>query len=69
MIRNISIKGEVVTLTLALKSERSPLKNVLVSKIEEAVSRLPEVSSVQVDVVALSRGNPNIRATKCKVAF
>ena len=32
MIRDIRIKGEMVTLTLALKSDRSPLKKELVSQ-------------------------------------
>jgi ATP-binding protein involved in chromosome partitioning len=55
MIRNISIQDGVVTLTLALKSERSPLKKVLIGEIEKVLGALPEVSSVQVEVVALSR--------------
>jgi len=48
MIRNISIKGDVVTLTLALKSDRSPLKKVLIGEIEQVVGALPGVSKVQV---------------------
>lgn len=48
MIRDISIMGDVITLTLALKSERSLLKDVLITKIEEAVGSLPDVSSIQV---------------------
>ncbi|MBU0663941.1 MAG: Mrp/NBP35 family ATP-binding protein [Proteobacteria bacterium] len=55
MIRNISIQDGVVTLTLALKSKRSPLKKVLIGEIEKVLGALPEVSSVQVEVVALSR--------------
>ena len=55
MIRNISIKGDVVTLTLALKSDRSPLKKVFVSEIEKVVGALPGVSSVQVEVITLSK--------------
>lgn len=55
MIRNISIKGDVVTLSLALKSDRSPLKKVFVSEIEKVVGALPGVSSVQVETVTLSK--------------
>ncbi|MHB8810130.1 MAG: P-loop NTPase [Desulfobulbaceae bacterium] len=54
MIRNITIKGDAVTLTLALKSDRSPIKDVMVNEIEKAVGTLPGVSSVLVEVVALS---------------
>lgn len=54
MIRNISIKKDVVTLTLALKSERSPLRKVFIREIEKAVGVLPDVSLVQVEVIALS---------------
>lgn len=55
MIRNITIKDNVVNLNLALKSERSPLKNVLIRQMEQAVGALPGVSSVQVGVITLSR--------------
>lgn len=55
MIRNISIKDDVVTLTLALKSDRSPLKKVLIKEIEQVVGALPEVSSVQVEITILSQ--------------
>lgn len=55
MIKNISVKGGAVTLDLALKSERSPLRKVLVAKIEKAVGALPGVSSVQVGIIALRR--------------
>ncbi len=55
MIRNLSTKGNVVSLTLALKSDRSPLKNKLISKIKQAVGTVPEVSSVQVDVTTLTK--------------
>ncbi|MBU1986729.1 MAG: Mrp/NBP35 family ATP-binding protein [Proteobacteria bacterium] len=55
MIRNISIKGGAVTLSLALKSDRSPLKKVLIGEIEKVLGALPEVSSVQVEVITLSR--------------
>ncbi|WP_217907651.1 Mrp/NBP35 family ATP-binding protein [Desulfosediminicola ganghwensis] len=53
MIRNISIHDDVVTLNLALKSKRSPLKNVFIRQIEKALVGLPGISAVQVDVIAL----------------
>ena len=55
MIRNLSIKGDVVKLTLALRSDRSPLKKVFIREIEKVVGTLPGVSSVQVEVITLSR--------------
>lgn len=55
MIRNISIDDDRVTLSLALRSERSPLRKVFIREIERAVGDLPGVSSVQVEVIALSR--------------
>ncbi|MFH2123888.1 MAG: Mrp/NBP35 family ATP-binding protein [Pseudomonadota bacterium] len=55
MIRDISVKGDIVTLSLALKSDRSPLKKVLTGEIEKVLSALPEISSVQVKVITLSR--------------
>lgn len=55
MIRNIIIKGDTVTITLAMKSERSPLKSVLVADIERAVGSLPGVAAVRVETVTLSR--------------
>ena len=54
MIRDIRIKGEVVTLNLALKSDRSPLKKLFTGEIEKVVGALPGVSSVQVEVIALT---------------
>jgi len=54
MIRNVIIKDDVVTLTLALKSEKSPLKKGFVDEIEKAVGTVPEVSSVKIEVVVLS---------------
>ena len=54
MIRNISIKDDTVALTLALKSDHSPLKKVFVREINGVVSAIPGVSSVQVEVVSLS---------------
>ncbi|MCB2184096.1 MAG: Mrp/NBP35 family ATP-binding protein [Desulfobulbaceae bacterium] len=55
MIRNVSVEGGRVTLTLAVKSERSPLKKVLIKQIKDAVGALPDVSSVEVDVTTLTR--------------
>lgn len=55
LIRDITLKDGVVSLTLALKSDRSPLKKVLIGQIKQAVGALPEVSSVQVEVLTLSR--------------
>ncbi len=55
MIRNISIKGDVVKLTLALKSDRSPLKEVFIREIEKVVDTLPGISSVQVEFTTLNR--------------
>jgi len=55
MIRKISIKDDVVTLTLALKSERSPLREVFVGEIEKAVASLPEVSAIEVKIETLSK--------------
>jgi len=55
MIRNISIKDDVVTLTLALKSERSPLREVFVGEIEKAASGLAEVSAIQEEIDSAKR--------------
>lgn len=55
MIRNFSIDGDAITVVLALKSESSPLRPVLVKEIEKVVGALPEVASVQVEVAMLSR--------------
>ncbi|MBM9513797.1 Mrp/NBP35 family ATP-binding protein [Desulfogranum marinum] len=55
LIRNVSIQDGIVSLTLALKSDTSPLKNILMGEIKKVVGALPEVSSVLVKVVALSK--------------
>ena len=55
MIRNISITGGKVTLTLALKSERGPLQGLLTREIEKAVEAVAGVSSVQVEITTLSQ--------------
>ena len=55
MIRDIAIKEDMVFLTLALKSERSPLKNVLVPQIKNVVESMQGVSSVQVAIAVLSQ--------------
>ncbi|MFT5701522.1 MAG: ATP-binding protein involved in chromosome partitioning [Desulforhopalus sp.] len=60
MIRNITLKDDVVTLTLALKNDRSPLKKVFVDEIEKVVAALPEVSSVDVEFVPLSKDEVDI---------
>jgi ATP-binding protein involved in chromosome partitioning len=54
MIRNISISGETVNLTLALKSSSGPLLEKFITEIKKAVGAIPEVSDVQIDVTALS---------------
>ena len=55
LIRHITITGSVVSLTLALKSERSPMRKVWTNQIEQIVGNMPGVSSVQVNVVTLSQ--------------
>jgi ATP-binding protein involved in chromosome partitioning len=55
MIRDISIQDKKVVLTLALKSDRSPLKKVFIAEIEKRIGDLPQVSSVQVHVVTLNK--------------
>ncbi len=55
MIRDITIKDGRISLILALKSDRSPLKKLFVDQIEQKVSALPGVSSVEVNVVSLSK--------------
>ncbi|TKB27421.1 Mrp/NBP35 family ATP-binding protein [Desulfopila sp. IMCC35006] len=55
MIRNISTQGDVVTLTLALKNDRSPLRKVFIDEIEKAVTAVPGVSAVTVQVATLSQ--------------
>ncbi len=55
MIRNISIDDNAVKLTLALKSDRSPLKEILIHEIEKVVGELPEISSVQIEFTTLNR--------------
>lgn len=55
MIRDISMQDTTVALTLALKSDRSPLKKVFTDEIEKRLGALPRVSSVQVNVAVLSK--------------
>lgn len=55
MIRDISIAGDKVNLTLALKNIRGPLREKFIREIKETVGAIPAVSDVQVDVMALSR--------------
>lgn len=54
MIRNISIRNDLVTLTLALKSERSPYKKKCIEEIERVVGQFAEISSVEVEVISLN---------------
>lgn len=56
LIRDLSIHDDNVSLVLALKSLRSPVKNALVEQIENAVSHVDGVRSVQVDCQELSKG-------------
>jgi len=55
MIPDFSIKGDEVTVTLALKSDSSPMKTVFINAIEKAVGALPEVAAVRVEIAILSR--------------
>ncbi|MBV5305059.1 MAG: Mrp/NBP35 family ATP-binding protein [Desulfobulbaceae bacterium] len=55
LISDVSIQGESVKVTLALKSYRSPLRSFLTSQIEKAVGALPGVASVQVEIAIMSR--------------
>jgi len=54
MVRNISFVNGTAGLELALKSEHSPLKKLLVQQIKTVLSLLPEISSVRIKVVTLS---------------
>ena len=54
MIRDISINENVVNLSLALKSERSPIKNTLVEQIKTVLGAVPDVSSVQIKITTLT---------------
>jgi ATP-binding protein involved in chromosome partitioning len=55
MIRDIGVEGDAVHLTLALKNDRSPLKNSFLGQIKQAVGAVPGVSSVQIEVTTLSQ--------------
>ena len=55
MIRDLSVNDDVVKLTLALKSVRSPLKELFIREIEKVVDTLPEISSVQIEFTTLNR--------------
>ncbi len=54
MIRNISVSGENVNVTLALKSRHGPLVEKFIRNIKETVGALSGVSNVNVDIIALS---------------
>jgi len=53
MIPDFSIKGDAVTVTLALKSDTSPMKNVFMAAIEKVVGAVPGGASVQVKIILL----------------
>ncbi|HBG19361.1 MAG TPA: chromosome partitioning protein [Desulfobulbaceae bacterium] len=55
MIRNVTIRGDVVGLTLALKSDHGPLKDKFVRDIEQLLGAIPGVAKVDIDVTSLSR--------------
>ncbi len=55
MIRDIAIDNDTVSLTLALKSERSPLRRSLQQQINSALQSLPGVGKVHIEVSELSR--------------
>lgn len=55
MIRDIVLKDDTVSLTLALKSVRSPLQGKLIPQIEKVLGDIPEVSVVKVEVAAMRR--------------
>jgi ATP-binding protein involved in chromosome partitioning len=54
MIRNISILGETVNLTLALKSRHGPLQGKILREVKESVGAIAGVLKVQVEVTTLS---------------
>ncbi len=53
MLRDLKIEGGDVTLTLALKNERSPFRKVLMKKIEAAAAGVAGVRRILVTVTAL----------------
>ena len=55
LIRDITVAGDTVSLTLALKSERSPLRKGLEKQIDSSLRALPEVSHIRIQVTELSR--------------
>jgi len=54
LIRNIGVDGDTVSLTLALKSENSPLRKGLEKQIDSVLRSLPGVSHVHMEVTALN---------------
>ena len=54
MIRNLMVEEGNVKLTLALTTLRCPLKNQMVDEIKQVVGALAGVSSVDVQLVAMS---------------
>lgn len=55
MIRDIVVEGDTVALTLAMKSERSPLLNRLKKQIHDVLLELPGIDKVVIDVTTLSK--------------
>ncbi|MBU1405169.1 MAG: Mrp/NBP35 family ATP-binding protein [Proteobacteria bacterium] len=55
LIRDIAVAGDTVSLTLTLKSERSPLRKGLEKQIDSALRALPGVSHVRIQVTKLSQ--------------
>ena len=55
MIRDIAVNGDTVRLTLALKSERSPLRKGMETQIDSALRSLPGVNHVHMEVTEMSR--------------
>jgi ATP-binding protein involved in chromosome partitioning len=55
MARDIVISGGNVTLTLALTTLRCPLKEKIVEDIKNAIKKIPGISSVIVNLTAMSK--------------
>lgn len=55
MIRDIAVEGDTVSLTLALKSERSPLRRGLEQQINSALKVVDGVGSVRINATAMSQ--------------
>jgi ATP-binding protein involved in chromosome partitioning len=55
MLRNISVEGDMVKLTLALTTSKCPRKEDMVADIKKVLMALPGVSRVEVTLTTLSR--------------